>query len=114
MFPDGTPDMQSLLQQAAMMQQQLMTAQEQLAEARIEGTAGGGAVAATVSGTAELVGLTIDPSVCDPAEAEMLADLVLAAVHDATANAQRLAADQMSSLTGGFGEEPPAPGQLGF
>ncbi len=114
MFPDGTPDMQSLFEQAALMQQQLVNAQEQLDQARIEGTAGGGAVTATVSGTGDLIALTIDPSVCDPAEAEMLADLVLAAVHDASANAQRLAAEQMSGLTGGFGDEGPALGQLGF
>lgn len=114
MFPDGTPDMQSLLEQAALMQQQLIDAQEQLSEARIEGTAGGGAVRATVSGTGDLVGLTIEPSVCDPAEAEMLADLVLAAVHDASANARSLAAERMSGLTGAFGDEGAAPGQLGF
>jgi DNA-binding YbaB/EbfC family protein len=114
MFPDGTPDMQTLLHQAAMMQQQLMDAQEKLTEARIDGTAGNNAVKATVSGTGDLVALVIDPSVCDPEETEMLADLVLAAVHDATANAQRLAAEQMSGLTGGFGDEPPVQGQLGF
>jgi nucleoid-associated protein EbfC len=114
MFPDGTPDMQALLQQAAMMQQQLMTAQEKLTEARVEGTAAGGAVTATVAGTGELVALTIDPSVCDPAETEMLADLVLAAVHDAAANAQRMATNQMSALTGGFADEPPPQGKLGF
>jgi DNA-binding YbaB/EbfC family protein len=114
MFPDGTPDMQSLLQQAASMQQQLMEAQEKLVEARVEGSAGNGAVQATVSGTGDLVGLVIDPSVCDPAEAELLADLVIAAVQNASANAQQLAADQMSGLTGGFGDGPPALGQLGF
>ncbi|MBA2560982.1 MAG: YbaB/EbfC family nucleoid-associated protein [Propionibacteriales bacterium] len=114
MFPDGTPDMQSLLEQAAIMQQQLIDAQAQLSEARIEGTAGGGAVKATVSGTGDLVGLIIDPSVCDPADVDMLADLVLAAVHDAAANAERLAAERMGELTGGLDDASAAPGQLGF
>ncbi len=114
MFPEGMPDMQSMLQQAAAMQQQLMEAQERLAEARIDGTAGGGAVRATVSGTGDLVGLVIDPSVCDPDDSEVLADLVLAAVHDAAANAQRMAAAEMGELTGGFADQPQLPGKLGF
>lgn len=105
--------MQSLLQQAARMQEQLVSAQEELAEARVEGTSGGGAVTATVSGTGELLALSIDPSVIDPAEADDLADLIVAAVRDASGNAERLAADQMSDLTGGFGDAGQPPGQLG-
>ncbi|MGH3447657.1 MAG: YbaB/EbfC family nucleoid-associated protein, partial [Nocardioidaceae bacterium] len=103
MFPEGTPDMQSLLEQAASMQEQLASAQEQLAEARVDGTAGGGLVQATVSGAGELVGLTIDPQVCDPDDPETLADLVLAAVRDASSNAQQMASDQVSGLAGGLG-----------
>ena len=115
MFPDdGAPDMQSLLAQAAQMQQQLMSAQQELAEARVEGTSGGGLVTAVSTGTGELVGLTIDSSVCDPDDPETLADLVLAAVRDASSNAQQLAAEQMGGLTGGFGGETPGLGQLGF
>ena len=105
--------MQSLLQQAARMQEQLVSAQEELSEARVQGTSGGGAVTATVSGTGELLALSIDPSVIDPAEADDLADLVVAAVRDASSNAERLAADQMSDLTGGFGDAVQPPGQLG-
>ena len=66
MFPEGTPDLQALLQQAAEMQERLTTAQQELADARVEGSAGGGLVHATVSGTGELVSLTIDPAACDP------------------------------------------------
>jgi nucleoid-associated protein EbfC len=120
MFPEGTPDMpampdmQSLLAQAAQMQEQLLKTQEQLGDARVVGTSGGGAVTATMSGTGDLVGLVIDPDVCDPAEAETLADLVVAAVHDASTNAQRLASEQMSGFAGAFGEEGTPTGQLGF
>ena len=57
---------------------------------------------ATLAG--DLVGLTIDPAACDPDDTETLADLVLAAVRDATSNAQQQAAAQMGQLTGGFGE----------
>jgi DNA-binding YbaB/EbfC family protein len=104
MFPEGSPDMNALLQQAAAMQQQLMAAQQDLANRQVEGSAGGGLVRATVTGTGDLVGLTIDPAACDSDDTETLADLVLAAVRDATANAQQQAAVQMGQLTGGFGE----------
>jgi nucleoid-associated protein EbfC len=104
MFPEGSPDMNALLQQAAAMQQQLMAAQEDLANRQVEGSAGGGLVRATVTGTGDLVGLTIDSAACDPDDTETLADLVLAAVRDATSNAQQQAAAQMGQLTGGFGE----------
>jgi hypothetical protein len=104
MFPEGSPDMNSLLEQAAAMQQQLMAAQEDLASRRVEGNAGGGLVTATVTGTGDLVGLAIKPEACDPADTETLADLVVAAVRDAASNAQEQAAEQMGQLTGGFGE----------
>jgi nucleoid-associated protein EbfC len=109
MFPEGSPDMSALLEQAAAMQQRLMAAQEELASAQIHGSAGGGLVQATVSGTGELVGLTIDPEVCDPSDPDTLADLVLAAVRDASSNAQQLAAEQMGDITGDFGGEALGP-----
>jgi DNA-binding YbaB/EbfC family protein len=96
------PDLQQLLKQAAQMQQQLMAAQEQLAEARVEGTAGGGLVKATVTGSAELVGLVIDPAAVDPEDTETLADLVLAAVRDATTAAAQLQAQTMGPLAKGL------------
>lgn len=107
MFPEGSPDMQSLLAQAAAMQEELVAAQDELASARVDGTAGGGLVTATVTGTGDLVGLVIDPQACDPDDTETLADLVLAAVQDASTTAQRRAAERMEGLTGGFGGEDP-------
>ncbi len=81
-------DMNQLLQAAQQMQAQLANAQQNLAEAEVTGTAGGGLVVAKVSGQGELVDLTIDPKAIDPADladsAETIADLVLAAVRDAT------------------------------
>ena len=59
----GGLDMNALLQQAQQMQQQLVAAQEELARAEVTGTAGGGLVTATMTGTGELIALTIDPSV---------------------------------------------------
>jgi nucleoid-associated protein EbfC len=99
----GLPDMQQLLQQAQQMQSQLMAAQRELADARVEGTAGGGLVRATVSGTGVLVGLTIDPQAVDPDDTETLADLVLAAVRDASNNAAALTSSTMGPLAQGLG-----------
>ncbi len=118
MFPEGTPDMQSLLEQVARMQQQVVAAQEELADTRVTGSSGGGLVTATVSGKGELLAVSIDPAVCDPEETETLADLVLAAVRDASTTAKELESQQMGGLTGGlpggFGGEEPSGGRLGF
>lgn len=105
MFPPGPEglDVQQLLQQAQRMQEQLMSAQQNLAETEVTGTSGGGLVTATVTGSGELVSLDIAPSVVDPADVETLSDLVVAAVRDATAQAQRLAADQIGPLGQGLG-----------
>ncbi len=97
------PSMQQILEQAQRMQQQLMAAEEQLADAEVDGTAGGGLVTATVSGTGELLDLVIDPKAIDPDDTESLADLILAAVRDATNNASALAAETMGPLTEGLG-----------
>lgn len=102
-FTGGMPDLQALLQQASAMQERLVDAQHELEDARVEGSSGGGLVHATVSGTGELVGLTIDPSVCDPDDPETLADLVLAAVQNAVDMAHRRAADAMAGVSGGLG-----------
>ena len=103
MQPGGMPDMQAILKQAQQMQEQLMAAQEKLAEAEVTGNAGGGLVTATVSGSGELRSLTIDPKAVDPDDTETLADLVVAAVRDANANAQKLAAEAMDPLAGALG-----------
>ena len=104
MFPGGgQPNMQQLLKQAQKMQEDLGRAQQELADARVSGSAGGGLVEATVSGSGELVALTIAPAAVDPEDTETLADLVLAAVRDANAAAQKLQAERMGPLTQGLG-----------
>jgi DNA-binding YbaB/EbfC family protein len=99
----GQPNMQQILQQAQQMQQQLVNAQQELAAAEVTGTAGGGLVTATVTGAGELTALNIDPKVVDPEDVETLSDLIVAAVRDANANAQELAAQKMGPLAGGLG-----------
>jgi nucleoid-associated protein EbfC len=100
-------DMQQLLAAAQQMQDQLMNAQRELADAEVEGTAGGGLVKARVNGQGDLVDLTISPAVIDagePAEtAETVADLVLAAVRDAYRAASDLQQEKMGPLAAGLG-----------
>jgi nucleoid-associated protein EbfC len=102
-FPGGEQNMQQLLKQAQQMQEQILAAQEELAQAEVTGSAGGGLVTATVSGTGELKGLTIDPRAVDPDDTETLADLILAAVRDATESAAKMQASTMDPLTKGIG-----------
>ena len=101
MIPEG--DMSGMLAQVQAMQSQLVQAQQELAEAEVQGSAGGGLVKATVSGTGELLKLDIDPEACDPTDTESLADLVLAAVRDATHQQQALAASKLGPMAGGLG-----------
>jgi DNA-binding YbaB/EbfC family protein len=102
-FGGQQPNMQQLMKQAQKMQQQLEAAQAELAAAEVIGTAGGGLVTATVTGSGELIGLTIDPSAVDPEDVETLQDLVVAAVRDANRAAAELAAEKMGPVTGDGG-----------
>ena len=101
MSPEG--DMSGLLAQAQAMQEQLINAQQELADMQIEGSAGGGLVTATVSGANELLGLVIKPEAVDPSDTETLADLIVAAIRDATNKAQAVAASKLGPLAGGLG-----------
>ncbi|HEY5821484.1 MAG TPA: YbaB/EbfC family nucleoid-associated protein [Propionibacteriaceae bacterium] len=104
MIPEG--DMSGLFAQAQAMQAQLMQAQQELAETEIEGSSGGDLVTATITGAGELIGLTIKPEAVDPTDTETLADLVIAAVRDATSKSQALTAAKLGPLAGGIGGLP--------
>jgi nucleoid-associated protein EbfC len=105
--PGGQLDMQQLLQAAAAMQSQLMSAQAELAEAEVQGTAGGGLVTATVNGQGELVDLSIAAAAIDGDDreeiAQTLADLVLAAYRDAVHAVDELQQETMAPFAAGFG-----------
>lgn len=101
--PGGMPDMQQILQQAQQMQEQLMSAQRELAETEVTGSAGGGLVTAVVTGGLELKSLTIDPKIVDPDDVETLSDLVVAAVRDGMSAAHKLTEDKLGPLAGGLG-----------
>ena len=102
MLPDGF-DLSTIMQQAQKMQEDMASAQQALGQEKVVGTAGGGLVKATVTGLSELVGLDLAPEVVDPQEVDTLVDLILAAVRDATAAADRLQQEKMGPLTSGLG-----------
>ncbi|SOD71828.1 hypothetical protein SAMN05892883_1295 [Jatrophihabitans sp. GAS493] len=92
--------MQQLMKQAQKMQQQLAVAQAELAETEVTGSAGGGLVSATVTGSGELKSIVISPSVVDPDDVDTLQDLVVAAIRDANRVASELAEEKMAPLGG--------------
>ena len=92
----------NLLKQAQDMQTRMAEMQEQLAQTEVTGTSGGGMVQVTLNGKGEARSIKIDKSLIDPNEAEVLEDLVLAALNDARGKVDTQAAEQMSKLTGGL------------
>ena len=104
------PDFMNILKQAQEMQGRFQKIQEELQQMTVTGSAGGGMVVADVSGTGQLKKIKLDPSVVNPADIEMLEDLVTVAISDAQQKAQAAAQDQMGKLTGGL----PLPFKLPF
>lgn len=92
----------NLLKQAQKIQSQVSEIQAELGERRIEASSGGGVVTAVVNGKQELIGLRIDPEVVDPDDLEILEDLIVAAVSEATRRAGEMASEEMKKLTGGL------------
>ena len=89
------PNMNNMLKQAQKMQ-------AEMEETKYDATAGGGAVAVTVSGKKELLEVKISPEACDPDDVEMLQDLIIVAVNDAMKKADEASASQMGKITGGM------------
>jgi DNA-binding YbaB/EbfC family protein len=87
---------------AQQMQADMARVEAELVDLRVEGTAGGGAVKAVVTGKQDLVSVTIDPGVVDPDDVEMLQDLVVAAVSEALNQAKATAEAKMGRVTGGL------------
>jgi DNA-binding YbaB/EbfC family protein len=96
------PDFMNILKQAQEMQGKFQKIQEELQQKTVTGASGGGMVVAEVSGTGQLKKLKVDPSVVNPADIEMLEDLVTVAVVDAQTKAQAAAQEEMGKLTGGL------------
>lgn len=94
--------MAGLMKQANQMQMKMKKLQEELAQRQFEGTSGGGAVAAKVSGENRLVGITINPDVMKDGDVEILQDLIVTAVNDALKTAKETSSQEMSKITGGL------------
>ena len=104
--------MSALLAQAQQMQQKLLEAQQQLANALVHGDAGGGLVKVTVKGSGEVVGVEIDPKVVNPDDIETLQDLIVGAMKDASSQVTKMAQERLGALAGGMVAPPakrPAP-----
>jgi hypothetical protein len=95
-------DFMKILQQAQEMQGKFQKIQEDLQQVTVTGTAGGGLVSAEVSGTGQIRRVKLDPSVINPADPEMLEDLIVVALAEAQKKAQDQAQAEMGKLTGGL------------
>lgn len=102
------PDLQKMLAQAQEMMAAQQQAQEQLKEQVVEASSGGGMVKVSVSGDMQVRSLTIDPDAVDPADVEMLEDLVLAALNEGLRQAGQLAEQAMGESGGGADFDPMA------
>ena len=92
----------NMLKQAQQLQVRLAAMQDEIAVTRTEATAGGGVVKVAMIGGSKLESIEIDPEVVNPADVDMLQDLILAAMNEVMDNAQKIAADKMSAITGGM------------
>jgi len=95
-------NMQKMLQQAQQMQADMARVQAELAQMTVEGTAGGGAVTAVVTGQGEIKSVTISKDVVDPDDIEMLQDLVTAAINDGLNRVKDVTQEKMGAVTGGL------------
>jgi len=105
-------DFLKIMQQAQQMQGRLQQVQEELGRLTVTGTAGGGMVTAEADGKGTVRRVKIDPTVVNPADVEMLEDLVVVAVSEAQKKAAELAQSKMAELSGGL--DLPLPFKLPF
>jgi DNA-binding YbaB/EbfC family protein len=92
-------NIQQMMKQAQQMQERL---QKQMAEMKVEATAGGGMVTVVMSGAKQLLSLKIDPEAVSKEDVEMLQDLILAAINDAQRKVDEALQQQMGGMMGGL------------
>jgi DNA-binding YbaB/EbfC family protein len=92
-----------MMAQIQKLQQDMVKAQEALADETLEVTAGGGAITIVVTGNQRVKSIRLAPEVVDPNDLEMLQDLLVAAVNEAIERSQTHAAEKLQGLTGGLG-----------
>jgi len=94
--------MGNMMKQAQKLQSKMLRLQEEMGDKTVEATAGGGMVKVVANGRQQILSIQIEKEVVDPEDAEMLQDLVLAAVNDALVKSQEMVSEEMSKLTGGL------------
>ena len=107
----GMPNMGKLMKQAQQLQSKMAKMQEELSEKTVEASAGGGMIVAVANGRQELVSIQIEQEVIDPDDAEMLQDLIMAAVNDALNRAKEMLNEEMGKMTQGM-NIPGMPGMF--
>lgn len=95
-------DMKKMMKQAQKMQMELARAQEEIKDMSYEASAGGGMVKACATGDMSIKSLTIDPAAIDPEDADLLADMVVAAVNEALRGVNEMSSKRLNSATGGM------------
>ena len=98
----GFGDMNKMMKQVQKMQADMAKLQEELKEKTVEATSGGGVIKVVANGQHEIISISISPEVIDSDEAELLEDLVTAAVNEALRKAQETVAEEMAKITGGM------------
>ena len=101
-YGGGAASRNDMIRKAQKMQEELMKKQEAISAMEFNATAGGGAVEVTVSGDKELKSIKIDPEVINPDDAEMLEDLIVAAVNEGLRKVEDLTNQEMEKISGGL------------
>ncbi len=91
-----------MMKRVQQMQQDMSALQQELAQREFSAASGGGMVTATVTGEKKIVSLKIDPQVVDADDVEMLQDLIIAAINEASATADKVSEEEMAKITGGM------------
>lgn len=104
-------NLKGMMGQLQGMQEKMQAMQQSLAETEVQGTAGGGLVTVTLNGKGTLQGVSIDPSLLKPEEAEIVEDLIVAAAQDAHSRIETIMQEKMKEVTGGL---PLPPGMNPF
>jgi DNA-binding YbaB/EbfC family protein len=99
----GGLDLNAMMKQVQQMQSEMMEAQEKLKDEVVDASSGGGMVKVKMSGDLRLLEIAIDPEAIDPEDADLLQDMVLAAVNEAIRSGQELASSKLGGITGGGG-----------
>ncbi|HEY3156270.1 MAG TPA: YbaB/EbfC family nucleoid-associated protein [Candidatus Eisenbacteria bacterium] len=99
-------DIQGMLQKAQALQTKMTELQAELKTREMIGSSGQGKVKVTMNGAQDVIAISIDPEVVNPEEADLLEDLVLAALNDARSKITRMVEEEMKKVSGGLGLPP--------